>query len=143
MATLYETIYEAFFDKVRDYDLVDMAEADAKSYLHRLLSSSVVKFNSNLEKEVLFLDDENECFTEELKGIEIDVITDFMVEYWTRPYYYNNELLRNVISTKDFTQYSNANLLNAICTAYKTSHERAESNMNKYTFAVNDVRDLL
>ena len=42
--TAYATIYDSFLDKVNDYDLADMTEGMAQTYMRGWLNQAVVRF---------------------------------------------------------------------------------------------------
>lgn len=143
MATTFEAIYNSFYSKVTDFDLADMLEDSASAFLFDLLKQAVARFNSNLGTAVFKMNDSESQFTADLTDLEIDIISEIMVENWLKPKLNNSELLRNRLSTKDFSQFSPANLLNAVRESFNLAHSRSESLVNKYTFMVNDVRDLI
>lgn len=143
MATTFEAIYNSFYSKVTDFDLADMLEDSASTFLFDLLKQAVARFNSNLGTTSFEMNHAESQFTADLTDLEIDIISEIMVENWLKPKLNNSELLRNRLSTKDFSQFSPANLLNAVRESFNLAHSRSESLINKYTFMVNDVRDLI
>ena len=143
MATTFEAIYNSFYSKVNDFDLADMLEENANEFLFDLLKQAVVRFNSNLGTAVFEMNHTKQQFTTDLTDLEIDIISEIMVENWLKPKLNNSELLRNRLSTKDFSQFSPANLLNAVRESFNLAHSHSESLINKYTSLINDVRNLL
>lgn len=143
MATTFEAIYNSFYSKVTDFDLADMLEDSASAFLFDLLKQAVARLNSNLGTTSFEMNYAESQFTADLTDLEIDIISEIMVENWLKPKLNNSELLRNRLSTKDFSQFSPANLLNAVRESFNLAHSRSESLINKYTFMVNDVRDLI
>jgi hypothetical protein len=141
MATAYNVVYNSFLDKINDYDLADMAVGDANTVMSGLLNQAVVRFLESCKKD-LSLTDEN-GFTEDLDLDEIDILSEGMIESWLKPYRNNLELLRNALSTKDFTTFSPANLLDKVNTTYLTAHANFLSRIKEYSFIHNDVGDLV
>ena len=142
--TAYETIYSAFRDKVTDYDLVGMADTDEASILFGYMKSAISKFGRICTK----LEDRDDIlnqFNNDLTDTEIDIISELMVESWTKPKLYDSEKLRNSLSTKDYSFFSPANLLNQLRELNKQAKKNARAMMNEYSilnseFATKNLR---
>lgn len=141
MATAYTTIYSSFLDKVKDYDLADMTEQMANDAMHGWLTQSAVRFMESCKKDLTQTD--NAGFVEDLDLREIDILTEGMVEAWLKPMRNNLELMQNALSTKDFTTFSPANLLDKINDTYSMAHANFLSRIKEYSFICNDVGDLV
>lgn len=139
--TAYTTIYNSFLDKVNDYDLADMTEAMAQTSMRGWLNQAVVRFLESCKKDLT--QTEEGGFTEDLDLMEIDILTEGMVEAWLKPIRNNLDLLRNALSTKDFTTFSPANLLDKINDTYSMAHANFLSRIKEYSFIRNDVGDLI
>lgn len=141
MATPFEDVYSSFLLKISDYDWVDLDEDTNKKILLGLLNLAVARFNQVCVKNLTSTEN-GDSFADDLSVEEIDILSEIMVENWIKPKIYNLDLFKNRLSTKDFTTFSPANLLNSMKEIFKLSHERAESIINKYSYQVNDIRDL-
>lgn len=139
--TAYTTIYNSFLDKVNDYDLADMTEAMAQTSMRGWLNQAVVRFLESCKKDLT--QTEEGGFTEDLDLMEIDILTEGMVEAWLKPIRNNLDLLRNALSTKDFTTFSPANLLDKVNDTYSMAHANFLSRIKEYSFIRNDVGDLI
>lgn len=140
MATKFDVVYDSFLSKISDFDWLEMREDDLKDCLFDLLKQAISRFGKDCKVD-LFSHDEVE-FADNLTPVEIDILSEIMIENWLKPKLYNSELLRNRLSTKDFSQFSPANLLKSIRETYELSHRRSETEINRYTFTENDVRNL-
>ncbi len=140
MATEFDTVYGAFLSKVSDFDLADMTEADAKAEMNDLLKQAVGKFSESCKKDLTDVDATG--FAADLTEFEIDIISELMVEAWYKPRVNNLNLLRNKLSTKDFSTFSPANLLKEIRETYDLAHKRARSMINEYSFRENNIGEL-
>lgn len=130
--TAYETVYSAFRDKVTDYDLIDMTDADESSILFGYMKSAISKFGRICNK----LNDRKDTdsqFNSDLTDTEIDILSELMVESWTKPKLYDSEKLRNSLSTKDYSFFSPANLLNQLRELNKQAKKNARAMMNEYS----------
>lgn len=139
--TAYTTIYNSFLDKVNDYDLADMTAEMAQTAMHGWLNQAVVRFLESCKKDLT--QTEEGGFTEDLDLMEIDILTEGMVEAWLKPIRNNLDLLRNALSTKDFTTFSPANLLDKVNDTYSMAHANFLSRIKEYSFIRNDVGDLI
>ena len=140
MATEFDTVYGAFLSKVSDFDLADMTEVDAKAEMNDLLKQAVGKFSESCKKDLTDVDTTG--FAADLTEFEIDIISELMVEAWYKPRVNNLDLLRNKLSTKDFTTFSPANLLKEVRETYDLAHKRARSMINEYSFRENNIGEL-
>ena len=139
--TAYSTIYNSFLDKVNDYDLADMTAELAQTSMRGWLNQAVVRFLESCKKDLT--QTEEGGFTEDLDLVEIDILTEGMVEAWLKPIRNNLDLLRNALSTKDFTTFSPANLLDKVNNTYSMAHANFLSRIKEYSFIRNDVGDLI
>lgn len=139
--TAYTTIYNSFLDKVNDYDLADMTAELAQTSMRGWLNQAVVRFLESCKKDLT--QTEEGGFTEDLDLMEIDILTEGMIEAWLKPIRNNLDLLRNALSTKDFTTFSPANLLDKVNDTYSMAHANFLSRIKEYSFIRNDVGDLI
>lgn len=130
--TTYETVFNAFRDKITDYDLVAMTDETEFIILFGYMKSAIAKF-SRICKKLNDKDDTLKQFNTDLTDTEIDILTELMVESWTKPKLYDSEKLRNSLSTKDYSFYSPANLLNQLRELNKQAKKNARSMMNEYS----------
>jgi hypothetical protein len=105
------------------------------------LNQAVVRFLESCKKDLT--QTEEGGFTEDLDLMEIDILTEGMVEAWLKPIRNNLDLLRNALSTKDFTTFSPANLLDKVNDTYSMAHANFLSRIKEYSFIRNDVGDLI
>lgn len=140
MATDFSTVYESFLGKITDTDLSDMTEADANSVMSDLLKQAIVKFSESCKKDLCSVTQTG--WEDDLDDYEIDILSELMVEAWYKPHVNFTDLLRNKLSTKDFTTFSPANLQKENRESYDLAHKRARSMINEYSFRMNNIGDL-
>lgn len=140
MATDFSVVYGSFLSKVTDTDLSDMTEEDANSVMSDLLKQATVKFSESCKKDLS--DVTTTGFVSDLDDYEIDILSELMVEAWYKPHVNYTDLLRNKLSTKDFTTFSPANLQKENRESYELAHKRARSMINEYSFRMNNIGDL-
>lgn len=140
MATDFSVVYGSFLSKVTDTDLSDMTEEDANSVMSDLLKQATVKFSESCKKDLS--DVTTTGFVSDLDDYEVDILSELMVEAWYKPRINYTDLLRNKLSTKDFTTFSPANLQKENRESYELAHKRARSMINEYSFRMNNIGDL-
>lgn len=140
MATDFSVVYGSFLSKVTDTDLSDMTEEDANSVMSDLLKQATVKFSESCKKDLS--DVTATGFVSDLDDYEVDILSELMVEGWYKPHINYTDLLRNKLSTKDFTTFSPANLQKENRESYELAHKRARSMINEYSFRMNNIGDL-
>ncbi len=140
MATDFSVVYGSFLSKVTDTDLSDMTEEDANSVMSDLLKQATVKFSESCKKDLS--DVTTTGFVSDLDDYEVDILSELMVEAWYKPHINYTDLLRNKLSTKDFTTFSPANLQKENRESYDLAHKRARSMINEYSFRMNNIGDL-
>lgn len=65
---------------------------------------------------------------------EQSILALSMIVHWTEPYVYNSDALRNQMSTKDFTFFSPANLLEQMSALLTESRYQLKAAINEYSF---------
>jgi len=140
MATEFSVVYGSFLGKVTDTDLSDMTAENANSVMSDLLKQAIVKFSESCKKDLS--DVTATGFVDDLNDYEVDILSELMVEAWYKPHINFTDLLRNKLSTKDFTTFSPANLQNANRESYELAHRRARSMINEYSYRMNNIGEL-
>lgn len=139
MTTKYSDVYAFFKDKITDYDLLMHEISIQDEILLSLLNQSCAKFQRICKNDLSLRDDVLMEFQFKLSLEEIDILTDWMVEAWLRPNLNNIENMRNHLSTKDFSFFSPANLLDKMQMVYDSARKNARSKMNEYSFINSDL----
>lgn len=145
MATSYAEIFNMFLSQVQDYDMldqcVDVSEQDMLHYLHRALAASqdMILNVSKIDVSRKHRDDVKREFEEDLPDEVISLLVTGMEYYWIVPKANNTENLRNVLNTKDFSQFSPANLLFRLREARDKADERWRSERRGYAQRFSDI----
>lgn len=142
MATPYSDVINSFLPKVKDYDLLKYQEMEREEIVIRLMLKSCVKFSRVCKVDLTDRDDNLKQFNGDLDDEIIDIITEGMIVEWLKPRVYSSENLKNVLNTKDYNQYSPANLLKELRETYQLSKKAYKSLINNYSFANADFTKL-
>ena len=131
--TAYDDIYTDFLLKISDLSIADYDEETFNKMITRSFNKAVGKFSSYCIQDLTKRDDEKQEFSIDLTDEEIDIITDYMVLMWLEPAVYNEENLKNVLNTSDYTFYSPASLLEKVKDLYVLTRSKLRGKVNKYT----------
>lgn len=142
--TSYGTIFREFKDKITDPDLLLFSQDLQNEILLSYMNKAIAKCNRIVKKKVdlSLRSDEVLTFLVELPDEVIDIITEWMTVFWLQPYVNNLENLRNNLSTKDFSGFSPANLLEKIGNRYDIARKNARNLTNEYSFIIADMKEL-
>lgn len=149
MTIPYDYFTGAFLGKITEYDLLLLDEDDRNSivdeYMKRALSNSTFRkvcsfdFNGSADDEAReFTVDLDEETLDEI----VDIISEGMLVQWLKPYVYQQELLHNVMNTRDYSMYSPAELLLRIGNAYSKAQKDYTQMIREYSFNHGDLTDL-
>jgi hypothetical protein len=81
-------------------------------------------------------------FNNTLANEIIDIIVSGMLVEWMKPKYLYNMNMKNVLNTKDYNQYSPANLLKELRETYNNLVRTFESKLNRYSFMYGNIENL-
>lgn len=140
--TSFESIYARCRTRIRDYDKEGYTDELFQQMERDLLDAAIDDFADICVQDLTNLDDELEQFNIELSRKEQSILALSMIVHWLEPYVYNSDALKNVMSTKDFSLFSPANLLEKMTDLLQMSNRRLSAEMNLYSFRVNNVSAL-
>ena len=134
MATPYSAIYERAIYKFADTSLLKLTDEEKESILEQYLISAVVRFQNACRVDLTNRNDDIKAFNETLDDECIEILALGVAFYWLSSKVMRIELLRNTMSTKDFTTFSNANLLKEAAVLRDTVKKEFIAAINTYTY---------
>lgn len=145
MCITYDVIYSAFLSKVSEFNLLrldwDDREEVVSGYLHR--AATYFKKNCKYKLDLNDVAQEIEAeFDEEDVDEIVEILSEGMVVQWLAPYVNKQENLENVLSTRDFSTYSPAELLNRVSALYKDAKGSFVGAIREYSYNHNDLTQL-
>lgn len=141
MTIPYDDIIVEFLRKITEFDFLNMDELDSSDIIDSYIVKAVS--NSTFKKSVGYdfmsgADEESRSFEVDIDEGSvheiIDIITESMVVYWLKPFVYQQDLLRNVINTRDFSVYSPAELLMRVGNAYSKAQKDYTQMIREYSY---------
>ena len=134
MATPYEKIYESLLPKFRSYEIPFMSIDEVKEYLHDFLIPAISKFHV-CRKDLNDRDDILERFNVDLSGIEIEILSNYLLlEYLDSEYVRTPTLLKLALPSTDFKAFSPANMLEKLMNMHKTYLSENETLVSRYAW---------
>lgn len=135
MATPYSEVIEAFLAKVTDLDLPKFDDTARTSIVLGYMKAACTKFAGVCAMDLYDRDDILQIFHEDLDDEILDILAENMLVEWLKPKVLFSENLENCLNTKDFTQYSPANLLNQLRETLIFAKKEAKALINNYSFS--------
>ena len=142
MGTKYEEIFDRYRARVRNYDFLDYDAIARLEYQKDLLALAVSDFEDICKQDLNDREDDILSFTATLTNREKDILALGMVLHFVEPYVYNTDALQNALSTKDFSLYSPANLLEKMTELMEMTEKRLRREINLYSFRNNEISGL-
>lgn len=146
MAVSYDVFAHAFLSKVTEYSFPkqDYARNDmVDGYMKRAFSAfkSVCPYDFTTTA-----DDAVREFNVIIDGDDLDEIVDIVSEgivvQWLKPYLYKQEIMENVLNTRDFTSYSPSELLYRVRESYNEANAHFLNMIREYSYRHNDLTEL-
>ena len=103
--TTLQDVYDSFLSKITDYDYLKLSEEDLNEELAMKLKSAIAKF---IIADDIEINEITETFNRELSYLEIAILAYGMVLSWVEPLVNNVETMKQRLSSKDFSVYSQA-----------------------------------
>ena len=103
--TTLQDVYDSFLSKITDYDYLKLSEEDLNEELAMKLKSAIAKF---IIADDIKINEMTEQFNRELSYLEIEILAYGMVLSWVEPLVNNMETMKQRLSSKDFSVYSQA-----------------------------------
>ena len=146
MAVSYDVFAHAFLSKVTEYSFPkqDYARNDmVDGYMKRAFSAfkSVCPYDFTTTA-----DDAVREFNVIIDGDDLDEIVDIvsegMVVQWLKPYLYKQEIMENVLNTRDITSYSPSELLYRVRESCNEANAHFLNMIREYSYRHNDLTEL-
>ncbi len=142
MATPYSTIYNSFLDQMSDLDFLSLTNTTKETLMFGYMNRACIQFEEKCKIDLSDRNDITKQFNNTLANEIIDIIVSGMLVEWMKPKYLYNMNMKNVLNTKDYNQYSPANLLKELRETYNNLVRTFESKLNRYSFMYGNIENL-
>lgn len=134
MATSFNDIVERFIPTVAEYSFFKLDDDELNELLKPYIISAVTQFSSVCMSETVQFNKDSFEFSEDLSDEVIDILVDLVRVEWLKHKLYNADLLKNGMSTKDYTIFSPANLQEQIRETYVDARNTAKMRLYQYSY---------
>lgn len=147
MSIPYDLFAETFLSKISEFELMKLNEEDRTATVDGYMKRALSDFRKNCKYDFFTTgDNSTRTFMVDVPAEDIDELADIvsegMVVQWLKPYAYNQELLQNVLNTRDFSTYSPAELLLRVRDAYNRAQKDYTQKIREYSFNHGNLSDL-
>lgn len=147
MGVPYDCFTSAFLAKVTEFELSALTDSARQEivdgYMKRAISAfkKICKYDFTTTSDDALREFDLTIDDNALDEI-IDIVSEGMVVQWLKPYVYKQELLENVLNTRDFTTYSPAELLLRVGNAYAKAQKDYTQMIREYSYNNGDLSEL-
>lgn len=134
MATSFNDIVERFIPTVAEYSFFKLDDEELNELLKPYIISAVTQFSSVCMSETVQFNKDSLEFSEDLSDEVIDILVDLVRVEWLKHKLYNADILKNGMSTKDYTIFSPANLQEQIRETYVDARNTAKMRLYQYSY---------
>lgn len=142
MATLFDDIYSRAISRFSDYDFLQISSSSREAILERYLYSAISDFERVCLFDLSNIDLVNKAFVDDLDNESIEILALGIDYYWFSAKVQNSELLRNSLSTKDYTFFSPANLLRELRNVRNDLKSELKHRITTYSYDHGDIAGL-
>ena len=144
MSIPYDAIIGAFLSKITEFNFINMDDENREELVNGYMRRAVSEFDrickQNLTASIDAVEQEFAVDVDDAAADEIiNILSEGMVVQWLKPYVYQQELLENVINSRDFTQYSPAELLMRVGNAYRRAQKDFTQMIREYSYNHGDL----
>lgn len=147
MSVPYDVFAGSFLAKISEYSLLSLEEADRTAMVDGFMKRALSGFRKNCQYDLFTTgNDDDRIFEIDIPEEDLtelaDIVSEGMVVQWLKPYVNKQEILENVLNTKDFTTYSPAELLLRVGNAYAKAQKDYRNMIREYSYNHGDLSDL-
>ena len=147
MSVPYDVFNGAFLAKITEYEFIQIPEEDRNIILDGYMKRAISAFQKICKYDLSSTgDDELREFDVDIPETSLDeiveIVSEGMLVQWMKPYVYRQEVLENVLNTRDYTTYSPAELLLRLGNAYTKAQFDYTQMIREYSYNHGDLKSL-
>lgn len=147
MAIPYSAFTGAFLNKISEFELLQLDDNTRTEITDGYRKRAVSAFRKNCRVDLFTTaDDEERVYNVDVDDEDadelIDIVSEGMIIQWLKPYVYQQDLLQNVLNTRDYSVYSPAELLMRVGNAYRKAQNDYTQMIREYSYNHGDLSDL-
>lgn len=147
MSIPYDAFTNAFLNKISEFEMLKLDDNIRTEIVDGFRKRAVSAFKKNCRVDLFTTaDDEERVYQVDVNDEDldelVDIISEGMVVQWLKPFVYQQDLLQNLLNTRDYTLYSPAELLKRVGDAYKGAQKDYTQMIREYSYNHGDLSDL-
>lgn len=147
MSISYDAFAGAFLQKISEYNFIDIPEKNRTAIVDGYMKRAINSFKKNCKYNLVSTgDDTAREFAADIPEADldeiIDIVSEGMVVQWLKPYVYKQDLLENVLNTKDFSTYSPSELLHRVSGLYTKAQKDYIQAIREYSYNYGKLSEL-
>lgn len=146
MSIPYDLFTGTFLSKVTEYDFIHLDDYDRNNIVDGYMKRACSQFDKVCIYDLTDRDDLTRQFNIDIPDDEIDeilnIVSEGMLVQWMKPYVYKQDNLVQLLNTKDFINYSPAELFRQISNAYNLVSKRFTNMIREYSYDHGDLTEL-
>jgi hypothetical protein len=141
MSTSFSNIKKRFFNKITDPDLASLLPDTIDSIVNEFLISATTRFQK-CKKDINDYDLTLQQFNVDLNQVEVEILANWMTYEWTNQQTLRAELLKQSLSSKDYSMYSQANHLDKMLLLKQQIYNETNQMITDYSYDFGKVDEL-
>ena len=147
MGIPYSAFTGAFLNKISEFELLQLDDNNRTEIIDGYRKRAVSAFQKICRADLVNMaDDEERVYHVDVSDGDldelVDIISEGMLVQWLKPYVYQQDLLQNLMNTRDYTMYSPAELLMRVGNAYKGAQRDYTQMIREYSYNHGDLTEL-
>lgn len=147
MSIPYDAFTGAFLYKISEFELLELDDNTRTEVIDGYRKRAVSAFKKNCHVDLLTTaDDDERVYNVDVDEDDVDelvdIISEGMVVQWLKPFVYQQDLLQNLMNTRDYSMYSPAELLMRVGNAYKQAQKDYTQMIREYSYNHGDLSEL-
>lgn len=143
----YDVFIKAFLSKITEYDFFTLPNKNRTALVDGYLKRAVSEFKHDCQYDLFTTSNDDTREFEIDVGAEdmdelVNIISEGMVAEWMKQYQFNQDLLQNVLNTRDFTTYSPAELQLRVGNARRQAHADFIQMIREYSYNHGNLKEL-
>lgn len=130
--TEFTSIYDKFLSKIEDYGYAQLTEEDANAHFYKMLESAIARFAYMCRKDLTKEGQTKTGFLETLDLLEQEILATWMVVFYIEGNTLTEDHMRNFLNSRDYRQYSAANLVDTLNETRDSKMKDAQAMMSLY-----------
>jgi hypothetical protein len=142
MATPYSEVFDVFLRRVSDYSFLNLTQIQLESTLQKYMTGSIAKVKIRFADNYFARDDIAQQFVDDIDDTVKEILGGQMVVEWLSPTINTSEIIRQVLTDRDFKIYSQANHLAELIKLRDNAKDEVDGLLISFTYNKTGMEEL-